>query len=138
MNLKLPPNALPKFPIVPIRPKPPAPERVAAKVEVRENDPGLRVGVNGTRVTVSGVGTNNGFVPSVLQLKVDGRSINVPIAKGDTARDIAAKVRAQLPKGYELKVDLKALLRGEFAFQITRPALPRTHCFPQPLDRFER
>lgn len=74
------------------------------KVKVTENDPGLKVSATAFGFRIAGTGTNNGIVKSSLRLQFDGKSVTLDVRRGDTSQHMLAKLRKELPKGYEARV----------------------------------
>lgn len=74
------------------------------KVAVQENDPGLKAAATAFGFKISGTGTNNGIVASVLKLGFDKKSVSLQVSKGDTGATIFKKLQRALPKGYEARI----------------------------------
>jgi hypothetical protein len=70
------------------------------------NDPKQRVRVpDGKKLVISGIATNNGFVPSMVNLRIDGRPVSVSIDGGDSPAKTARAILAALPEGYRGQVE---------------------------------
>lgn len=71
------------------------------------NDRSQRVSLAaGNKIQIEGIATNEGLVPSFVNLSVDGHRVLVRIDSGATARRTAEQLSASLPKGYKAKIEL--------------------------------
>lgn len=74
------------------------------KVKVTENDPALKATATAFGFKVAGAATNNGIIASFMKLSFDGRDVTLQISRGDTGKQVLAKLQKELPKGYEARV----------------------------------
>lgn len=70
------------------------------------NDASQKVAfTGGSRLTVTGTASNNGNIPSFLNVELDGKAISVQVSARDTAQQTARKLQAALPSGYKAQIE---------------------------------
>ncbi|MFL5318248.1 MAG: hypothetical protein ACJ790_01230, partial [Myxococcaceae bacterium] len=85
--------------------EPPA-EKVPA-ISVRlANDPTQHVQfTGGAKLTIAGTASNNGMIPSFVNLELDGKSISVSVSARDSAAKTAQKIQSALPAGFAATIE---------------------------------
>lgn len=87
--------------------EPPADKVPAISVRLA-NDPSQHVSfTGGSKLSITGTATNNGIIPSFVNLELDGKNISVQVSARDSALKTAQKLQAALPSGYEAKVETR-------------------------------
>lgn len=102
--------------------EPPAPSVPSVPaISVRlANDPSQKVSfTGGSKLTVTGTASNNGVIPSFLNLELDGKSISLNVSARDSAQQTAKKLRAALPAGYSASIEARSG-KDEAVVTITR------------------
>lgn len=73
-------------------------------VRIRENDPTLRVRVEGKdTIVISGTASNRGIAPSTLTLTVAGKEVTVRLPRGADGAKVTQLIKRHLPNGYEIR-----------------------------------
>jgi hypothetical protein len=69
----------------------------------------------------SGTASMNGTARSMLTFRMDGKRVDIPIARGDTAQGLREKIERALPKGYDMRViGMADHIGGNMIFTIGR------------------
>jgi hypothetical protein len=70
---------------------------------------------------LDGKGSNRGFAPSELQMKIDGKDVRVAVGGGQTPAQTLKKLEAALPEGYQIeKLETPSQFRGSVRFRIVK------------------
>lgn len=84
----------------------PAGDKVPA-INVRlANDPSQKVSfTGGSKLTITGTASNNGIIPSFLNVELDGKTLSIQVSARDSAQQSAKKLQAALPAGYQATIE---------------------------------